>query len=243
MKISVVIPVYNEVESVGALIKEVEAALQGRMDYEVLCVDDGSTDGTGVLLKEIEKDCHGLRILTHGRRCGKSTAMCTGIAAADSCWVVTLDGDGQNDPADILPLLAELEAASAASAVHLVNGARRCRRDGWPKRIFSRVANRFLSLVLRQEMIDAGCGLKLIRRDAFLALPRFESMHRYLPALIRSGGGEVMWVDVGHRPREKGRSKYGIVDRLCEGIPDTLGVLWLRWRMRVSTVEKDESSL
>ncbi len=242
MEISVVIPVHNEAGSIEDVVRETDTTLKGRVDYEILCVDDGSTDGSGAIMRAMERDgFSSMRVLAHEHRFGKSVALYTGIAAARFSWITMLDGDGQNHPDDILLLLENLKKSPEPAKVHLVNGVRRQRWDSFSKRFFSKAANHILSLTLECPMIDAGCGLKLLRRDVFLSLPRLNSVHRYLPALIHHGGGGVLWVDVGHSPRTKGRSKYGIFDRVFGGMLDFLKVHWLIRRTRPVVTETDRN--
>ena len=232
--LSVVVPVYNESENVLPLVGEVRAALSGLTGFELVFVDDGSEDGTSeILATAINPE---LRVIRHRKRCGQSTALLTGVRAARSEWVVTLDGDGQNDPEDITRLLAARDQADGG--LLLVTGRRRKRRDSWIKRFSSRVANSVRSRVLGDDTRDTGCGLKLFRRDAFLELPYFDHMHRFLPALFQRNGGRVLSVDVSHRQRRHGRSKYGVHDRLWVGTVDLLGVMWLKARIHHPTVEE-----
>lgn len=228
--VSIVVPLYNEVESVYTLLEELAESLDGRIDYEVLCVDDGSTDGTGALLECTEEALPRVRTIRHRERAGQSAAILTGARAARFPWILTMDGDGQNNPSDILRLVAALEEPKRARELKLVAGIRRKRRDSWLKRTSSRLANAVRRRLLRDDVIDTGCGLKLIDREAFLALPTFDHMHRFLPALIRRNGGELTVVDVDHRPRRQGHSKYGLHDRLWVGIVDLFGMLWLARR-------------
>ena len=170
-------------------------------------------------------------MVTHLESCGQSTAIRTGGEAAHGTWIVTLDGDGQNDPADI-PALVEIALADTGGRLHLVTGIRAKRRDSWLKRVSSRIANRIRQWFLKDGVTDTGCGLKVIRRDAFLKMPYFDHMHRYFPALILRGGGEIRCVPVNHRPRLRGTSNYGLWDRLWVGITDLFGVAWLLRRAR-----------
>ncbi len=236
MELSVVVPVYNEQDSLQPLLEEIEAALGG-IDYEVLFVDDGSSDGTAARLAALKAAFPRLRVLRHARNYGQSAAIASGVEAARGTWIATLDGDGQNDPADI-PRLRALAQEGGGERPLLVVGWRRRRQDGWLRRLSSRVANGVRSRLLGDGTPDTGCGLKLFRRDLFLALPRFDHMHRFLPALVLREGGEVRSVAVNHRPRRGGRSKYGVHDRLWVGIADLFGVMWLmRRRMRPETEE------
>lgn len=238
--LSVVIPVHNEGETVRSLSDETRAALGTGDDYEIVFVDDGSTDETARELEAIRRSDARVRILHHRQRCGQSTALRSGIRAARAQWIVTLDGDGQNDPADISRLLAARDAANAPSNIGLVNGHRRVRRDTWVKRASSRVANQVRASLLHDATPDSGCGIRLFRRSLFLELPFFDHMHRFIPALILRHGGAVLSVEVNHRPRQAGASHYGLLDRAWAGLIDLLGVLWLQRRMqRPDVVEKD----
>jgi len=234
-KLSVVVPVRNEQDNLVPLINEINAALLGIVDYEIVYVNDGSTDATPQKLAEIAQSCPQLCIIHHQVSCGQSTAVRTGVKAAAGDWVATLDGDGQNDPADIPKLIA-----AAEEGVDLVGGNRRhARKDTFIKRISSVVANSVRSWMLGDSTPDTGCGLKLFRREVFLDLPYFDHMHRFLPALVIRRGGRVVSVPVNHRPRERGVSNYGTLDRLLVGIVDLFGVMWLQRRSkRPNIVEK-----
>jgi dolichol-phosphate mannosyltransferase len=239
--LSLVIPFHDEADNVGPLLREVAAALHGRMSFEVVLVDDGSRDGTGTRLREAAVHLPGqVEIVRHPTRRGQSAALCAGIRRATAPWVVTLDGDGQNDPSDIEKLLAVLRDEGTPSTVALVCGHRRRRHDSWLKRLSSKVANAVRGDLLGDGIADTGCGLKLIERRAFLALPAFDHMHRFLPALMQRAGRDVIAVEVSHRPRRHGRSKYGVHNRLWVGIVDLIGVMWLQRR---SLVIADEPAL
>ncbi len=226
--LSVVVPVRNEEDNIAPLIAEIRAALDGVVDYEIIYVNDGSTDTTAHRLNEIRKTCPQLRIIRHEKSCGQSTAVRTGVKAAKGDWIATLDGDGQNDPADIPKLIAALEPG-----VELVGGNRRhARRDTWIKRISSIIANGVRSRMLNDSTPDTGCGLKLFSRAVFLDLPYFDHMHRFLPALVIRRGGRVVSVPANHRPRERGVSNYGTLDRLIVGVVDLFGVMWLQRRAK-----------
>ncbi len=225
-QLTVVIPVYNEAGNLGPLVEEIEGALANRLRFEVIVVDDGSSDGTIEEATVLTATRPWLRIERHGANRGQSAAIRTGVAQASSPVVAVLDGDGQNDPADIPPLFAALALCDAAMVV----GERRRRLDPWSRRLSSRVANGVRSSLLHDGIRDTGCGLKVFYRNAFLELPAFDHMHRFLPALIRQCGRKVRAVPVNHRARRHGRSKYGVKNRLWPGIVDLLGVMWLERR-------------
>jgi dolichol-phosphate mannosyltransferase len=228
--ISVVVPVKDEAGNVEPLAREIADAVARDEDVEVLFVDDGSSDGTSETLKSLKEAIPCLRVIRHERNLGQSRALRTGVRAARGALVVTLDGDGQNDPGDIPKLLAEFQ--KEPQHIGLVSGVRVNRRDPLEKRLASRFANNFRRRMLNDGATDTGCGLKVFRRDAFLDLPYFDHMHRYLAALMLREGYEVRFVPVNHRPRLHGRSKYGVLDRLAVGISDLLGVRWLMHRHR-----------
>src|SRR6516165_4399107 len=238
MDLSVVIPVKNEAENIGPLVGEIRAALDGLAEYEILYVDDGSSDGTVAEISRIAAKIPQMRLLRHARNCGQSAALRTGVRAARAAWIATLDGDGQNDPADI-PALWHQARQAAANPRLMIAGCRARRRDSWSKRLASRVANTVRGRLLGDRTPDTGCGLKLFPRSLFLDLPYFDHMHRFLPALVLREGGIVRSVPVNHRPRERGVSKYGVFDRLWVGIVDLFGVMWLRRRQRLPTVIGD----
>jgi dolichol-phosphate mannosyltransferase len=240
MRISVVIPALNEAGNIGRLVEETYAAVPGDILGEVIVVDDASDDATGDEVKALI-DSHRfstLRYLRHGQCSGQSAAIRTGILAATSPVVATLDGDGQNDPRDILRLLERL-APPGASGPALVGGVRTERKDGSSKRLASRAANWIRDAVLRDECPDTGCGIKVYWREAFLRLPFFTSMHRYLPALFLTYGHEVAYLPVNDRARRAGKSKYSNVGRALIGIYDLIGVSWLRRRTKVPAIVED----
>jgi len=241
MELSIVIPAHNEAGNIEPLVKEIHTALNGFFSYEIIYVDDGSTDTTLQELKKIQsqyslvqEELSGMRIIHQQTTCGQSTALWTGIRVASADWIVTLDGDGQNDPLDIPKLLAEIP--SQFSQLQLITGMRIRRHDHWVRRWSSKLANAIRAYLLKDDTPDTGCGLKLIQREAFLALPYFDHMHRFLPALIRRNGGTVKSVAVNHRPRIRGHSHYGIHNRLWVGMADLLGVLWLQRRVRLPII-------
>jgi dolichol-phosphate mannosyltransferase len=239
--LSVVIPVRNEAENILPLLAEIHAALQGRGEFEVVYVDDGSRDATPARLAEALKAHPRLRVLAHAESCGQSAALVTGFRAARGEWIATLDGDGQNDPADIPRLLAARDEEGRPANLQLVAGYRKKRQDTWLKRFSSRVANGVRSRLLGDATPDTGCGLKLILRSAVLELPVFDHMHRFLPALIQRNGGATLSVEVNHRPRTRGTSNYGMFDRLWVGIVDLFGVMWLQRRARRPRVTERSS--
>jgi len=229
--LSVVVPVRNEAPNIAPLIAELTLALSG-LSHEIVYVDDGSGDDTPRELA-IAAARFGVRWLRHRQGCGQSAAVVTGVRAARGVWVATIDGDGQNDPADIPALLSRALAAEAAGDLPLlIAGHRTRRRDTAIKRITSRIANAVRGRLLGDRTPDTGCGLKLFRREAFLTLPQFDHMHRFLPALFIRAGGRVESVPVGHRPRVRGKSNYGTLDRLAVGVVDLAGVFWLQHRWR-----------
>ncbi|HET7301228.1 MAG TPA: glycosyltransferase [Oleiagrimonas sp.] len=235
-QLSVVVPVFNERDNIPPLLAEIASALRGRVDFEILYIDDDSDDDSLAILTQAKTKYPELRVLHHTARSGQSTAVWNGMRAARSPWVATLDGDGQNDPADIPKLLAARDEAPAE--VRLFAGWRTTRKDSFNKRISSKIANAVRSRMLKDATPDTGCGLKLIEREAFLRLPYFDHMHRYLPALVKRAGFASQSVPVGHRPRTRGTSKYGMLDRLWVGLYDLRGVAWLMRRAQVSGVEE-----
>jgi len=230
--LSVIVPVKNEQDNVTSLIAEINSALQGVV-HEIIYVDDGSTDATYATLVNLKKQYKQLRVVQHVNSCGQSTAVRTGVKHAKYAWVATLDGDGQNDPADIPKLML-----AVTDGVELAGGNRRAsRRDTWVKRMSSVIANTVRSKMLKDDTPDTGCGLKLFSREAFLDLPYFDHMHRFLPALIKRRGGKIVSVPVSHRNREHGKSNYGTIDRLLVGIVDLFGVAWLQRRAKIPEVK------
>ncbi len=230
--LSVVIPVFNERDNIAPLVREVTQHLRGRVAFDIVCVDDRSDDDTRDVLAALKAEVPELRALAHRERCGQSAAIRTGVRHALSPWIATLDGDGQNDPADILRLLEA--RAETAGNVKLLAGWRVARQDSASKRWASRWANRIRRWLLRDETPDTGCGIKLFERAAFLDLPYFDHMHRYLPALMQRAGWKTASVPVSHRPRGAGRSKYTNLGRALVGMRDLLGVSWLIARSHVA---------
>jgi dolichol-phosphate mannosyltransferase len=232
VRLSVVVPVRNEQENVLPLLAEIHAALEGGVEYEVIYVDDGSSDATPARLAEAMRKYPRLRVLSHRESCGQSTALMSGFRAARGEWIATLDGDGQNDPADIPNLIEARDTGGHAANLQLVAGYRKKRQDTRIKRLSSRIANGVRGSLLGDATPDTGCGLKLILRAAVLELPFFDHMHRFLPALIQRNGGATVSVVVNHRPRSRGVSNYGLFDRLWVGIVDLFGVMWLQRRAK-----------
>ncbi|MDS9469877.1 glycosyltransferase family 2 protein, partial [Paracoccus sp. MBLB3053] len=223
--LSVVIPCHNEEGAIAELIAECFAALPER-EIEVIIVDDGSQDATAARVLELAAHEPRLRLIRHARCCGQSTAIRSGVAAARHDWVATLDGDGQNPPDQIPVLIAALDIAPVAR-IGLVQGQRLGRRDTASKRVASRMANGLRNAVLRDGVTDSGCGLKLFRREAWLAMPFFDHIHRFTPAMMRRDGWEVLISPVNHRPRLSGRSNYSNLQRALVGVVDLLGAAWL----------------
>ena len=234
VEVSVVVPVRNEAGNVGPLLSEIEAALSGVAAFEVVYVDDGSTDATPAELARLGATRPWLRSMRHARSCGQSCAVRTGVRSASGRIIVTIDGDGQNDPRYVPALLAAMRAGEGA--VGLVAGQRLGRKDTGFKRWQSRVANGVRSSILKDGTRDTGCGLKAIRRDVYLSLPYFDALHRFMPALVKREGLAVAYVDVVDRPRLSGTSNYGFFDRLWVGILDLVGVWWLIRRRRTIPV-------
>ena len=227
--LSVVVPVRNEAGNIAALVAEIERACAG-LPFELIYVDDGSTDATPAALAAARSGRPWLRVLRHDSGAGQSAAVRSGVLAAGGALVATLDGDGQNDPAFIPGLLTALEQAGAGAG--LAQGQRKGRKDGRFKMLQSRIANGVRARILRDSTRDTGCGLKVFRRAAYLRLPYFDALHRFMPALMAREGFGVVHRDVIDRPRLSGVSKYGLFDRLWVGLLDLAGVWWLIRRKR-----------
>jgi dolichol-phosphate mannosyltransferase len=225
-QLSVVVPVLNEADNIRPLVAEIIAALDGVCDFEIVYVDDGSTDGTRNTLLSLKKTEPRLRVIVHERCAGQSAGLRTGVMAAYGDLVATLDGDGQNDPADIPKLLNAYRTGKGSGRL-MITGHRVNRRDSWAKRRASRIANAIRRAALRDDNPDTGCSLKLYERSLFLRFPYFDHMHRFLPALAKRENCAVEVVPVNHRHRTQGRSKYTNLGRLLVGIPDLLGMMWL----------------
>ncbi|WP_312915809.1 glycosyltransferase family 2 protein [Stenotrophomonas sp.] len=234
--LSVVVPVFNERDNVTPLVNEITAALRGQIDFEIVYVDDNSKDDSLQVLQALKAINPELRVLHHISQSGQSTAVRTGVKAARGEWIATLDGDGQNDPADIPKLLAA--RAKAEPQVRLFAGWRVNRQDSGSKRWASKWANAIRARMLRDDTPDTGCGIKLFERAAFLDLPYFDHMHRYLPALMQRAGWKTVSVPVNHRHRTAGVSKYNNLGRALVGIRDLRGVAWLITRSKRTAVEE-----
>ena len=231
LEFSVVVPVHNESGNVEALAREIATALDGRA-YEMIFVDDASTDETRSELAALKETFPALRILSHRKNAGQSRAIRTGVQAARGRVVGTLDGDGQNDPADLPDLYRALTRQDAPEKLAMVMGRRASRKDTAWKRFGSRFANSIRKRMLRDDCDDSGCGIKVLKREVYLALPYFDHMHRYMPALVRADGYDVEYMDVNHRERGAGRSKYTNFGRLWASLSDLRGVTWLIRRRR-----------
>ncbi len=240
MDLSIVVPVRNEAENVAAVAAEIRAALAARFQFEIIFADDGSSDGTTAELKRLKAQFSEVRVVTLDRPSGKSRAIIEAVRRAAAPVVCTMDGDGQDDPKFIAAFWDKMKEAGAEARNRIVCAHRQNRRDNWWKRQVSPIANAVRRAVLKDNTPDSGCGYKMFPRDAFMELPRFENMHRFLPALFIRRGGESVSVPVVHRPRAKGRSKYGIFDRLWVGIWDLLGVAWLARRTTNPGVKEEK---
>lgn len=236
LQLSVVVPVFNEQDNIAPLVHEIVAALRNAIPFEIIYIDDYSTDNSRAVLKQLQREVPELHAFSHTKQSGQSTAIRSGIKHAKGTWIATLDGDGQNDPADIPKLIAAREIAG--SQVKLFAGWRVNRKDTGSKRWASKFANAIRSRLLRDETPDTGCGIKLFERDVFLDLPYFDHMHRYLPALIKRAGYQSVSVPVNHRERSTGVSKYNNLGRAWVGISDLRGVIWLIKRSKVTETIK-----
>jgi len=239
MRFSIVVPVYNEAGNILPLLHEISQAMSGRGQCEVIYVDDGSDDGTHNVLQRAQGEFPTLRVLRHPQRSGQSSALLTGVRAAQAPWIITLDGDGQNDPADIGVFLQRMAVEGGPAGDLVLVGHRTRRRDTWLRRWSSRIANAVRSRLLKDATPDTGCGLKLFPRDLFLSLPAFDHMHRFLPALMQREGARVISLPVQHRARQIGESKYGVHNRLWVGLVDMAGVMWLQRRRIGQPLRRD----
>ena len=232
--VSIVVPVRNEAENIAPVIAEIAAALDGRWNYEIIYVNDGSTDATPERLVSAMKSCPNLRQIRHAASSGQSAAVRSGVRVAHGAIVATLDGDGQNNPAFLPALISAIEQGGERTG--LAAGQRVGRKDTGFKKMQSRIANSVRNAILHDGTRDTGCGLKAFRREVFLALPYFDGLHRFLPALVRREGYDIVYVDVIDRPRHSGVSNYGFFDRLWIGIMDLAGVWWLIRRKKPTPV-------
>jgi glycosyltransferase involved in cell wall biosynthesis len=238
LELSVVVPVKDEAENVVPLAREIARALAPERAAEIIFIDDGSTDGTAQALVALKSEIPNLRIIQHGGNLGQSRGIRTGVRAARGSLIVTLDGDGQNDPADIPKLLAAIRNKDA-NGVGLVSGVRVKRKDTFSRRLASKLGNGFRNWMLKDGAADTGCGLKVFQRDAFLALPYFDHIHRFLITLMLREGYDVRFVEVNHRPRLAGKSKYTNFGRMLVSVNDLLGVRWLQRRFRTNLPSKE----
>lgn len=236
--ISIIVPAKNEEDNVTPLVEEIVDNILPAYPFEIIYVDDGSTDQTAKVVQKLMKIYpENIRLFKHNESVGQSTAIYTGVSHAIGQLVVTIDADGQNNPADIIKLV-KLAETFPKTAHFCIAGYRKQRKDTAWKRLQSRIANRVRSALLSDDTPDTGCGLKVIPRATFLHLPYFDHMHRYLPALIKRMGGDVQVVEVSHRDREFGQSKYGMWGRLFAGLIDMLGVIWLQKRSKSPSVKE-----
>ena len=241
LDISVVVPAHNEAGAIGILVKEIAAVLEG-FAFEIIVVDDASTDGTAEALVEAAADVPQLRVLRHRGNAGQSRAIMNGVLAARAPVIGTLDGDGQNDPKNLPEMLLKLNRSGAPTNLAMVGGERRKRQDTAAKRWASKVANVVRGWLLKDGAADSGCGIKVVRREAFLRLPYFDHMHRYMPALVQREGMAVEYLEVHHRERGSGQSKYTNLGRLFAATVDLYGVIWLRSRRRNAGVVDEITS-
>ena len=237
-QLSVVVPVHNEEDNVAPLVDEIVTALRGRIDFEIVYVDDASKDATLQRLRDLQATVPELRVIRHVSNAGQSTAVRNGVKAARAPWIATLDGDGQNDPADIPNLLAKRDAGDPQTKLYA--GWRVNRQDSGSKRWASKWANAIRSRMLHDATPDTGCGIKLFEREAYLDLPYFDHMHRYLPALMQRAGWQTVSVPVNHRPRGAGASKYTNLGRALVGVRDLMGVAWLIKRSKLTATRELE---
>ncbi|HAU28776.1 MAG TPA: dolichol-phosphate mannosyltransferase [Rhodospirillaceae bacterium] len=238
--VSVVVPVHNEEDNILPLVAEIHAALDGKFAFEMVYVNDGSTDGTAEKLREARGKYPMLRAIRHEKACGQSAAVRTGVLHAHGDIICMLDGDGQNDPADFPAMIDILRKAKPEENLGLVAGWRHKRQDTFIRKVSSRTAFAVRAGLLRDKTPDTGCGSKVFLKDVFLCLPFFDHVHRFLPALMRREGYTVVSHHVNHRPRTAGVSKYGVWNRLWVSIADILGVMWLQRRMRLPSVKVEE---
>ena len=239
MDLSIVVPVRNEADNVAAVAGEIARTLEGKLAFEIVFANDGSSDGTAEALRRLKAELPTVRVVSFDRPAGKSRALIEAIRRARAPVICTMDGDGQDDPAFIPDFWAQQMRDGAPVMGRIVCARRINRQDTWLKKRVSPIANAIRRALLKDNTPDSGCGYKMFPRDDFLELPRFENMHRFLPALFVKRGGQSVSVPVKHRPRAKGRSKYGVLDRLWVSIWDLLGVLWLNKRTVYPRVTED----
>lgn len=240
--LSVVVPIYNEVDNIEPLLKEIEQAIQPLKQAEIIYVDDGSSDGSVAKLHSLQSAHPLLKVVEHAKNYGQSASIVSGARAASYPWIATLDGDGQNNPADIIQLIKQLlDSKQKETKPLIVVGNRAKRDDSWVKRISSKVGNGVRQRLLKDECPDTGCSLKLFPKEYFLRLPHFNHLHRFIPALFQRAGFKVMNVPVSHRPRTQGVSKYGISNRLWAGILDLFGMIWLIKRPCSPEIKHEQS--
>lgn len=238
--VTIVIPAKNEAENIRPLIDEIKQAMEGRYEYELIYVDDGSTDQTFEILKSVrDEGFRKLTVIRHKKSVGQSFSVLNGARHGTGQWLVVLDADGQNDPADIPGMLDAIIAAYEKDAKNVgIIGHRVNRRDDWVKRLSSKLANGFRDWMLNDGIPDTGCGLKAVRREWYVRLPAFNHMHRYVPTLIQSLGGNMLVHPVNHRPRMAGTSNYGVWNRLWVGLVDVFGVRWLQLRAKQIEIQE-----
>jgi dolichol-phosphate mannosyltransferase len=240
MELTVIVPVRDEAGNLRPLMEEIHAALDGVMDYEVVFIDDGSRDGSRAEITAMVKTDPRVRLLVHEKGSGKTRALINGIKAARGPVIVTIDGDRQDDPQDIPKFWAKMTAGGEPDLNLALSGWRTKRKDSKWKWFISRIANRIRAWLLGDNTPDSGCGFKMFPRDAFLELPRFDNMHRFLPALFKKYGCRLDVQEVNHRPRAEGRSKYGTLDRAWASFWDLMGVIWLQRRTRYPKASEEE---
>lgn len=228
VELSVVIPVFNERDNLELLVGEINEALATHVTYEIILVDDASTDDSSNILDLLEKQQRNLRVIRHVNNRGQSAAVITGVRAAQYPWVATLDGDRQNDPRDLIMMIGLIKQEES---VGLVMGRRTKREDNYLRKLSTKIANSVRRFFLQDDCYDSGCGIKIFSRELFLQLPLFKNCHRFLPALFNRAGARVVYVPVHHRPRVAGVSKYGVWNRLWVGIVDLMGIAWLLRRL------------
>ncbi len=238
--VTIVIPAKNEADNIRPLIHEIKAAMEGQFDYELIYVDDGSTDQTFEILKAVrDEGFKKLTVIRHQQSVGQSFSVLNGARHGLGEWLVVLDADGQNDPADIPGMLKAIQTAYAQDQMNVgIIGHRVNRRDDWVKRLSSKLANGFRNWMLKDGIPDVGCGLKAVRRDWYIRLPAFNHMHRYVPTLVQSLGGHMLVHPVNHRPRMAGTSNYGVWNRLWVGLVDVFGVRWLQMRAKKIVIQE-----